>query len=139
MSGGWAVAAAFLAGCAACMGLGGGMILMLWLTIFAGVPQLEAQGINLLFFLPVAVLSLVFHTKNQLVDWKRIPAAVLLGAAGAFGGVWLANYLGSEVLRKWFAAFLLLVGLKELLGGWKKKKSAVPRLRGKRFRAVKTV
>ena len=48
----------FLAGFAGGLGVGGGGILLLYLTAFAGVEQLSAQGINLLFFLPPSVLLL---------------------------------------------------------------------------------
>lgn len=45
---------AFLTGITASMGLGGGFILVIYLTIFAQMPQLAAQGVNLIFFLPIA-------------------------------------------------------------------------------------
>ena len=106
--------AAFLTGIAASLGLGGGMILMVYLTLFAGVPQLAAQGINLVFFLPIACLSLIFHSKNRLVEWKRILPSILIGVAGACLGSILADFLGSPLLRKLFAGFILLVGIKEL-------------------------
>lgn len=107
--------AAFLTGIAASLGLGGGMILMVYLTIFAGVPQLSAQGINLVFFIPIAILSLIFHTKNKLVEWKKILPTILLGIVGALIGTYLANRLGSPTLSKLFAVFILIVGIKELL------------------------
>lgn len=55
----------FLTGVMASLGLGGGMVLILYLTLIAGTGQLEAQGINLFFFLPIAAVSLFFHTKNK--------------------------------------------------------------------------
>ena len=48
--------AAFLTGILAAMGVGGGMILIVYLTFFVGVPQLSAQGINLIYFIPIAIL-----------------------------------------------------------------------------------
>ena len=44
----------FLTGIMASMGLGGGFVLVVWLTLFADVQQRTAQGINVLFFLPIA-------------------------------------------------------------------------------------
>ena len=105
---------AFIAGVAASLGLGGGMILLVYLTIFAGIPQLTAQGMNLVFFIPIAVLSLIFHTKNKLVEWKKMLPSILLGIIGALIGTYLANYLGSAILSKLFAVFILIVGIKEL-------------------------
>lgn len=94
---------------------------MIYLTLFAGIPQLSAQGINLIFFLPIAMLSLIFHAKNKLVEWKAILPAVLFGIVGAVGGSFLAEAIGSAVLRKIFAVFLISVGVKELF--YKKKSS----------------
>ena len=45
-------------------GSGGGMILIIYLTAFANISQLTAQGINLLFFIPIAILSVIIHTKT---------------------------------------------------------------------------
>ncbi len=104
----------FFTGVAASLGLGGGFVLLIYLTAFAGVPQLEAQGINLIFFLPIAALSLIFHTKNKLIDKKPLLPSILTGAAAVVLGVLLAGVLGSKWLSKLFAIFILYVGIKEL-------------------------
>ena len=96
---------AFLTGIFASMGLGGGMVLIVYLTVFAGFSQIAAQGINLVFFIPIAMISLVLHTKNKLVEWKT--AAVIISA-------WLANRIEQSLLSKAFGIFLILMGLKEL-------------------------
>lgn len=82
---------AFLTGIFASMGLGGGMVLIVYLTVFAGFSQLVAQGINLVFFIPIAIISLVLHTKNKLVEWKKAVPAVLWGTAAVIISAWLAN------------------------------------------------
>ena len=62
----WILAAAFLTGIFASLGLGGGMILILYMTIFAGYTQLDAQGINLIFFMNkisyFSISSLLYNT-----------------------------------------------------------------------------
>lgn len=104
-----------LAGIAGSMGIGGGGILLLYLTVFASTDQLRAQGINLLFFIPCAVLALVIHTKNKLVDWKFTLCAALPGIGGVLLGVALANFFGSDLLRRLFGGFLLVLGARELI------------------------
>ena len=94
---------AFLTGIFASMGLGGGMVLIVYLTVFAGFSQLVAQGINL-----------VFHTKNKLVEWKKAVPAVLWGTAAVIISAWLANRIEQSLLSKAFGIFLILMGLKEL-------------------------
>ena len=105
---------AFLAGIFASMGLGGGMVLIVYLTVFAGFSQLVAQGINLVFFIPIAIISLVLHTKNKLVEWKKAVPAVLWGTAAVIISAWLANRIEQSLLSKAFGIFLILMGLKEI-------------------------
>ncbi len=48
------------------MGMGGGGVLLIYLTAFAHVPQLKAQGINLISFLPTGLLATVIYAvKNR--------------------------------------------------------------------------
>lgn len=103
-----------LSGVAASMGLGGGFILLVYLTVFADMPQMEAQWINLIFFLPIGGLALFFHIKNRLIEKKVVLPAVLAGLVGAAGGAALAHFLGNEILTKIFAVFLAVIGVKEL-------------------------
>lgn len=113
---------ALLTGVTASMGLGGGFILVIYLTVFAGMPQLEAQGINLIFFIPIAAVSLFFHVKNKMIEKSVILPSVIAAVLGVFIGVWAANWLGSDWLRKIFAGFVLLVGIRELIMTFKKPK-----------------
>ncbi|MCI5904212.1 MAG: sulfite exporter TauE/SafE family protein [Oscillospiraceae bacterium] len=108
-------AAAFLTGIFAAMGVGGGMILIIYLTFFAGFTQLEAQGINLVYFIPVALLSVIIHTKNKLISWKKILPSLVAGTAAAAAGAWAAAFIGSDMLKKIFGGFILIIGIKELL------------------------
>ncbi|MDE6733096.1 MAG: sulfite exporter TauE/SafE family protein [Oscillospiraceae bacterium] len=105
------------------MGLGGGFILVVWLTIFEDVGQRAAQGINLLFFLPIALVSLVFHLKNHLVNKKLVKKIALGGVLGAVIGTYGAQLIDNDLLRKLFALFLLAFGLRELFSRRKQDKS----------------
>lgn len=111
--------AAFITGILASMGLGGGMILILYMTIIEGITQITSQGINLLFFIPIALLAIIIHSKNKLIKWKKIIPAVICGVISATGGTFLAKAIGNNFLTKIFAVFVLVTGFKELF--WKKK------------------
>ena len=50
-----------LSGVAASMGFGGGFVLIIYLTVFLNIDQITAQGVNLLFFLPVALVSIIIE------------------------------------------------------------------------------
>lgn len=104
------------------LGMGGGGILLIYLTVYAGVDQLAAQGLNLVFFIPVAVVALIIHMKNKLVKWSIVLPGVLLGLPGVWLGARLAAYFGSEVLQKIFAVFLIIIGIREIFPRVNQKK-----------------
>ena len=91
-------------------GVGGGTLLLLVMTLFLGVDQRTAQGINLLFFLPTAAGALVCHARNGCLDKPTLKAAVPVAVAAALAGAWISNAVDVEVLRKPFGVYLLLSG-----------------------------
>ncbi len=104
----------FLAGFAGGLGVGGGGILLLYLTAFAGTEQLSAQGINLVFFLPTAAAALFLHLKNGFVKWKTALVSVLFGIPCVFLGYFIAESIEKTLLRLCFSLLLLFIGVKEL-------------------------
>ena len=78
------------------------------------LPQQQAQGVNLLYFLPTAATGLLFHMKNKMIRWEIVLPAVITGCVAAAGAAWLAQQIELNWLRKGFGAFLLLAGLMEL-------------------------
>jgi uncharacterized membrane protein YfcA len=108
------IIAGILSGLTASMGLGGGFILIIYLTVFAGMGQTQAAGVNLLFFLPVALISVILHLKNNLVDKTVLPRFCLFGVIGAVLGVVLAVFAPEDLLRNLFACLILLVGIREV-------------------------
>lgn len=103
-----------LTGATASMGLGGGFILLVYLSVFTEIPQDIAQGINLLFFLPIALLSLVIHIKNKLTDLKLVGKYLILGLPCAIAGSYVAGITDVAVLRKLFGIFVLYIGINQL-------------------------
>ena len=103
----------FLAGAFGAMGVGGGGILLLYLTAFAGADQLAAQGINLIFFIPAAG-AIFIHLKNGYVKWRSALVSVLFGIPGVFLGSFIAGSIDKSLLRTVFALFLLVLGGREL-------------------------
>ena len=95
-------------------GIGGGSMLLIYLTAFAGMDQHQAQGINLLYFLPAAAAALPAHHKNGLLDKKSIIPAIVAGLAAAGLAAWISNGLETGMLRKLFGVFLLYIGLTQL-------------------------
>ena len=112
---GWLVP--FLAGAATGIlsgfGVGGGTLLLIYMTAFAGLPQEQAQGINLLYFLPAAA-SLPAHAKNGFLEKPVLLPAIAAGLACAALGAWTATGMDTALLRRLFGVFLLFVGAREL-------------------------
>lgn len=105
-------------------GIGGGSLLMVWLTAVLTMEQKTAQGVNLLYFLPCAVCALIFHIKNRRIVWRAVIPAALAGAAAAAAGAVCAQQVDAQLLRKLFGGFLILVGLSEVFGKGLKKEKA---------------
>lgn len=105
----------FVTGILSGMGIGGGTLLVLWLTLVAGVPQREAQGINLLYFCAVAPPSIVSHLKNGLIPWKQALFAVAAGLPVSIAAAVLAANTDISLLRRGFGVITLIIGVKELL------------------------
>ena len=95
-------------------GVGGGSLLLIYMTSFAGVPQALAQGINLLYFLPTAATALPAHFQNGYVEKRARLPAIAAGLVCSALTAWAATALDVEVLRKCFGGFLLIIGLREL-------------------------
>ena len=95
-------------------GVGGGSLLLIYMTSFAGVPQALAQGINLLYFLPTAANALPAHFKNGYVEKPVLLPAICAGLVCSALTAWAATGLDVELLRKCFGAFLIVIGLREL-------------------------
>ncbi len=117
-----AVLAGLLSGVISGMGIGGGTILIPALTIFLHIGQHQAQGVNLLYFIPTAAISLWVHIKNKHVNIKLAWQIALYGVLGAVGGAFLAGVLKAELLRRFFGFFLLAMGLYEFFKKDKKNK-----------------
>jgi uncharacterized membrane protein YfcA len=93
------------------MGMGGGTVLIPVLTIFFGVKQKIAQAANLVAFIPMAVISLILHVKNGLVEkegllWIIVPACLV-----SLGGSFAAAYIDGKILGRIFGWFLLALSV----------------------------
>lgn len=109
-----AVLAGAVTGVLSGFGVGGGSLLLIYMTSFAGVSQALAQGVNLLYFLPAAATALPAHFKNGYVEKEALLPAIGLGLACSALTAWAATALDVEVLRKCFGGFLIVIGLREL-------------------------
>jgi uncharacterized membrane protein YfcA len=116
----------FFSGIISGMGIGGGAILIPALILLQNVSQQVAQGINLLYFLPTASVSLIVHIKNKNVVLKTALILGISGVLGAILGSILAIKMPSDLLRRFFGIFLFLIGIYEVYKGIKMRKKKKP-------------
>ena len=104
-------AAGLISGFVGAMGLGGGGMLIIYLTVFAGVEQLRAQGINLLFFIPIAAISVAIYIFKKKIKFKYVLPTAGGGIAGTLAGVAAAGALSGKLLSVIFGVCLLALGV----------------------------
>lgn len=111
----FALAVGAILGYLAGLGVGGGSLLILWLTLVLHIPHQDARLINLLFFISAAGAVSVFRWKKGTLKLKKILPAMIAGsiAAGIFS--WVGFHLDTALLKKLFGILLLFTGVRELL------------------------
>ncbi len=97
------------------LGTGGGSLLILWLTLVLQIPDAQAKAINLLFFLPSALVACLFRWRQGHLDIKKVLPAILAGSITAALFAWFGNQWNTEILKKVFGGLLIFTGIRELL------------------------
>ena len=120
MTTGIAVLAGLLTGILSGFGIGGGSLLLLYLTLVAGMSQYQAGGINLLYF-ACAPAALYAHVKNGLVEGRAVRWCVLAGVLTSVAAAFLAARVETDWLRRAFGVLLLYVGTKEIMAKGQKR------------------
>lgn len=92
-------------------GVGGGTLLLVYLSAVAGMDQHQAQGINLLYFLPAAALAIPKHWKNEYIEKGALLPAIAAGLVFAAGSAWLSTGISTNILRRIFGIFLIFIGI----------------------------
>lgn len=92
------------------LGVGSAGLLVVWLTLFEGAPQLVAQGLNLIFFILSSGAALTVHIFRTPLLWQCILLLLPAGILGCFLGTALATVLPQALLRRIFGIMLIVSG-----------------------------
>ena len=96
-------------------GIGGGSLLMVWMTAALSMDLRTAQAINLMYFVPTSITALYSHIKNKMICWHIVIPAVIAGCiTGALSSLCAGN-IDITILKKLFGGYLCIIGIKELL------------------------
>ena len=94
------------------VGIGGGALLVPVLVLFYGMTQHKAQGTSLgALLLPIGVFAFWRYWKDGNVDLRL---AILVAVGFAIGGWIGAQHLSDLVLKRSFAALLIIIAIKML-------------------------
>lgn len=107
-------AASFASGVLCSMGFGGGSVLIIFLTSFLNMQQKQAQGINLFFFIPCALYSVLRYKKEKIIDTKILKSFIPAGFLGVIIGYLVISLIEADLLRRIFGVFLIAMGLRDL-------------------------
>lgn len=101
----------FIAGIITSLGMGGGTILILLLTIFLNINQHVSQATNLIFFIPTSIISVIINIKNKKINFKIAKQIIFYGIIGAIIGSIVSMYLPNKKLKKIFGIFLFIIAI----------------------------
>ena len=104
------------------LGIGGGSLLILWLTLVLNVDPTIARGVNLLFFLPCALVAALLRWKQGNLPLKKILPAVLTGCLSALLFSLMSLRMDMSLLKKLFGGLLIVTGLREIFYKPKEKR-----------------
>ncbi|MBE6686649.1 MAG: sulfite exporter TauE/SafE family protein [Ruminococcaceae bacterium] len=102
--------AASLIGILAGLGVGGGGLLVIYLTLVLGTEQLQAQGINLCFFIICSASSLCIHFKKRKINIRQILALAITGIVSSLLGAYISRNIDASLLRRLFGGLLVISG-----------------------------
>lgn len=96
------------------LGMGGGTILILFLNLCTDLNEHVIQGINLITFIPTAIVACFINNKRKLIDFKISKTIIFYGIIGAIFGSIVSFKFESYKLKKFFGVFLILIGIYEI-------------------------
>ncbi|MBQ8426651.1 MAG: sulfite exporter TauE/SafE family protein [Clostridia bacterium] len=117
----WYVIAGITGGVLGGMGMGGGTVLIPLLSIFYAVSQHTAQAVNLISFIPMAVVAIIIHLKNKMIKFDKVLYTIIPGVVFCIAGCFLAKAMSGELLKRFFGGFLLILSVFQFVVEIKKK------------------
>ena len=103
-----------IAGICTGLGIGGGAILVLLLDILLSYDQHISQAINLICFIPSAIVSIIFNLKHKNINLRNSLPILIFGIIGAIIGSIISKNMNVIYLRKSFGIFLILIAIYEI-------------------------
>lgn len=97
------------------LGMGGGTILIIMLVTFVNINQHIAQTLNLMFFIPTAIIACIVNSKQKIIKYKTAFKIIIPGIVGAIIGANVSIIINAQNLKKYFGIFLILIEIYEIV------------------------
>jgi len=108
------LAAGILSGFA---GVGGGVIIIPALIFLLGMTQFEAQGTSLALMIPpIGILAAMNYYKEGYINWRYAAILAIFFFVGGYIGSKMALTIPQNIVKKGFAVFIIVIGVKMLVG-----------------------
>ena len=104
------------------MGVGGGGLFVIYLTLCLGYEQILAQGTNLIFFILSVCASIFIHLKKRKIKFSQVAIMVLFGTGGALITSTVANMIDPKIPRIILGVLLALSGILTIIKTFKEIK-----------------
>lgn len=98
--------------CSGMFGVGGGLIFVPLLMMFRKFDPHVAIGTSMVIIIPTAIMGAFKHIQAGKVDWGVMPVIILFAVAGSYLGAHLSIQMDTQLLKRVFAVFLLVVAVK---------------------------
>lgn len=119
----WYGIAGVLGGLLGGMGMGGGTVLIPLLSLFYSVGQHTSQAVNLISFIPMAIIALIIHFKNKLVKFEKVLYMIIPGVVACIVGCYVARLITGNVLKRCFGGFLIILSIYQFVSQIRKKEN----------------
>ena len=113
----------FISGIIGGLGMGGGTVLILLLSIFSNIEQHIAQGSNVIFFVPMSIAAIIVFIKNKKINFKVAIPICIWGLIGAAIGATISSSMDMSTLRKCFGGFLIIIAIYQIYSFYKMYKN----------------
>jgi len=103
-----------IAGVFSGIGMGGGTVLIVLLTIYVGLEQHIAQATNLIYFIPTAISAIIVSYREKNIDIKLARTMSIYGIIGAIIGATISINTDVQKLRRVYGIFLIIIAVHEI-------------------------
>lgn len=93
-------------------GVGGGVIFVPLLILVKRLDPHLAIGTSLAVIVPTALIAAIRNYKAGMIDWKIALLLIVFSMIGSWAGAGLSLGMDVTLLKRFYAAFLLVLSLK---------------------------